>query len=225
MSPASFFAPKRAAVLAAVVFVALAGYAGKRVTRPATWTDWFVTSDRRAARAERAGDFAGAAREYRDPFRRAVALFRAGDFKSSAAEFARFQNNPEADYDRGCALVMTGLYDQAVAAFDDALKLKPDWKEAKDNREIARVRAKMLEKKGGDESGGKEKADSFAFDADKKENTGEKEASPEKSGDTDDALQEAWLRRVDTKPGDFLRAKFAAQLSDRTPEAEKGKKP
>ena len=72
-------------------------------------------------------------------------------------------------------------------------------------------------------TGGQEKADEYVFDD-----------RPQKSGDTQDVevvagenlsneqVQALWLRRVQTKPADFLRAKFAYQYSR---QQQEGKQP
>jgi Ca-activated chloride channel homolog len=44
---------------------------------------------------------------------------------------------------------MHGAYDQAIAAFDRALKLHPGWKEAEENRALAVARRDRLKIQGG----------------------------------------------------------------------------
>jgi Ca-activated chloride channel family protein len=160
--------------------------------------DWFLTPDQQAERLYRSGKYAQAAQRYANPMRSGVAHFRAGEFEAA---------------DRGNALLMQGKYDQAVEAYDRALELEPGWREAAANQEIARLRAERLVKEGGEMTGGKMEADEYVFDLD-----------PSKGGDnqivdggeqeavSDQQLQAMWLRRVQTRPADFLQARFAYQL-------------
>ena len=55
-------------------------------------------------------------------------------------------------------------------------------------------------------------ADEISFDR-KEGASGEETALPEAQPISDQAMQELWLRRVQTKPADFLKAKFAYQLA------------
>jgi Ca-activated chloride channel family protein len=189
--------------------VGLAGaalaYASIRV--PSFWS----RPDRRGDRLLRAGEYAGAAKAYADPYRRGIALYRAGDFKGAAAAFSTV-GTAEAAYDRGNGLVMLGRYDDAIASFDRALSLRAGWRECEENRAVAVVRRDRLKATGGDETGGQVKADEIVFQKGKKSNAGE-ETEVAGGDPLDDAqLRGLWLRRVQTKPADFLRAKFAFQV-------------
>jgi Ca-activated chloride channel family protein len=171
--------------------------------------DLWLTPDQRADRLYREGKFTAAANAYQDPARQGVAWYRAGDFKAAAAAFAR-DGTPEGAYDRGNALVMQGKYDDAVKSYDRALALRPGWVEAADNRAIAVVRRDRLKAEGGDATGGQVKPDEIVFGKQKGKAGDEVQVT---GGDplSDDQLRALWLRRVQTKPADFLRAKFAYQ--------------
>lgn len=174
---------------------------------------WF-TPDQRADRLFREGKFAEAASAYRDPYRRGVALYRGGDFKEAAAAFATVAT-PEAAFDRGNSLVMLGKYADAVRSYDRALALRTPWAECEENRAVAVVRRDRLKFSGGDATGGEVKADKIVFEKGKNSNPGER---TEVAGDkplSDEELRGLWLRRVQTKPADFLRAKFAFQAQEK----------
>ena len=70
----------------------------------------------------------------------------------------------------------------------------------------------MTQREGGDMGDQKIGADDVVFDKNKKQGgqDTETEASEPLS---DSAMQEMWLRRVQTKPADFLRSKFSFQLA------------
>jgi len=176
--------------------------------------EWFITSDQQAQHLFDTGDYAGAAARYSDPVRAGVAQFRAGDFKPAAASFMR-SNTATAHYNRGNALVLTGQYEEAVEAYDRALDLDPDRPEALNNREIATLRAARLKKEGGEMTGGMMGADEIVFEPGGPDDPGGgTEVTEEEGAPMSDAqLQALWLRRVQTRPAQFLRSKFAYQLA------------
>jgi len=182
-------------------------------------TFWF-TPDQQAQRLTARGDFAEAAKLFSDPLRQGVALYKDAQFEGAAAAFARV-NTPEGHFNRGNALVMRGKYEEAVQAFERALKLRPDWPAALNNLEIARLRAALLKKEGGEMTGGKMGADEIVFETGKsKREGGDTMETEEAQPLSNQELQSLWLRRVQTKPADFLRAKFAFQLAAESPMEE-----
>jgi Ca-activated chloride channel family protein len=175
-------------------------------------TFWF-TPDQQAQRLMARGEHAQAAKLFRDPLRQGVALYKDAEFEAAAAAFARV-NTPEGHFNRGNALVMRGQYEDAVQAFERALKLRPEWPAALNNLEIARLRAALLKKEGGDMTGGQMGADEIVFDTGKGKREGGGTVETEEAQPlSNQELQSLWLRRVQTKPADFLRAKFAFQLA------------
>lgn len=176
------------------------------------WSALWLTPDRQAQRLMEAGRFEEAAKLYTTPFRKGVAYFRAGEFEAAAAAFARM-NTAEGFFNRGNAFVFLGKYEDAVKAYDLALDLRPGWQSAKENREIARLRGERLKQEGGEGTGGKLEADDYVFGESEGDKSGEKEQVEMDGGAplSDEELRALWLRRVQTKPADFLRAKFAYQ--------------
>ena len=62
-------------------------------------------------------------------------------------------------------------------------------------------------------TGGKLAADDFVFSKGKKDSAENKDPVETEGGQemSDEALQALWLRRIETKPADFLKVKFAMQ--------------
>ena len=90
--------------------------------------------------------------------------------------------------------------------------MNPELEDARINREIAIARAKLVEKKGGDMGDQKIGADEIVFDKNKQ--SGGQDTETEGSQPLSDSeMQALWLRHVQTKPADLLKAKFAYQLS------------
>jgi len=178
--------------------------------KPGFW----LTPGQEGDRLMKAEKFQEAAKAYHDPLRKGVAFFRAGNFESAVSQFNR-TNTAEAFFNKGNSLVMLGKYEDAVSSYDRALDFRPKWLEAEENREIARTRAKRIERHGGDMTGGKLGADDIVFDRGGKNESEQKETFESESGQplSDEQLRELWLRRLQTTPADFLRAKFAYQYN------------
>jgi Ca-activated chloride channel family protein len=142
-----------------------------------------------------------------------VAYYRTGDFKQAAGIYTGL-DTPQAAFNHGNALVMLGQYEPAMARYDRALQLRPGWEAAQVNREIARQRAARLKQEGGEGTGGQLSADAIVFTQGKNPNqqAGEQDTSTE-GAMSDAELRNRWLRRVQTAPGDFLRAKFSYQAA------------
>ena len=190
------------------------------IVRVGSLTDLFFTHDQQAQRLFDQGRYKEAAALFGDPMRQGAALYRGGDYKSASQAFARI-DTPESRFNRGNALLMLGKYEDAVKAYDRALELKPDWKKAEDNREIARVRGERTKDKGGDMTGGKLGADEIVVETGKgKSQSGQTEVTSGGDKMSDQEIQALWLRRVETKPADFLRTKFAFQLSHEESDTE-----
>lgn len=168
----------------------------------------WVTSDQQGQRAYDKGEYDKAAELFDDNMWKGVSLYRAGEFKKAEIIFARLDSG-EAHYNRGNCLVFMGLYEDAVASYDRALSQRPDWQDALINRAVAVERAKRMKREGGDMGDQTLGADEIVFDKEKK---GGQETTVNGDQPTDaSSMQAMWLRRVQTSPADFLKAKFAYQ--------------
>lgn len=198
-----------------IVVVALALTAGVVVTLwlrsadRASASALFFTSDQQGRRHFQQGRFAEAARIFRDPLWQGAAWYRAGEFEKAALAFAR-RDAAEALYNQGNSWLMRGQYETAIACYDRALEKRPDWIAAIENRALAAARAKMTKAEGGDLGDQKLGADKIVFDKQAKHEGQETEIAGGKAL-SDQELQALWLRRVQTRPADFLKAKFAYQ--------------
>ena len=173
------------------------------------WTGLWLTPDQQGQRWFRREDYAAAAETFRDPMWQGAAWYRAGEFEKAAQAFAR-RDTADAHFNQGNAWLMRGEYETAIASYGRALEKRPDWKEAADNRALAIARAKTVEKKGGDRGDQKIGADKVVFDKNTKNEGQETEITGGKAL-SDEEVQALWLRRVQTRPADFLKAKFAYQ--------------
>lgn len=178
--------------------------------------DFWSTPDQRGDRLMAKKHYADAAKCYADPLRIGIAQYRDAQFESAAKTFAKVPGAAGA-YNAGNAWLMHGQYAQAIAQYDKALGFKPGWKEAIDNKQLAIARQALMEKSkehAGEEATDAYKPDEIVFDL--KGNGSPEEPKQMIEAPMDDAaLQATWLRRVKTKPADFLRAKFAWQAHER----------
>ncbi|PSJ60479.1 VWA domain-containing protein [Kumtagia ephedrae] len=173
--------------------------------------DMWLTPDQQGRLAFERGDFAGAAERFRDPAWRGIALYRAGKFGEALDAFAQ-SDTAEAYYNQGNALMHLARPEQAVAAYGQALKTRPDWAEAKANLAIAEALA-AAKKKDDEEQEAQdpnEKPDEIQFDDKGKKG---------KAGTVDAAEQtaEMWMRNIQVTPADLLARKFAIEARGETP--------
>jgi len=178
-----------------------------------------LTPDQQAYRLFADGVYDAALETFADPMWRGVTLFRQGEFKQAAGVFAGF-DTPEAAFNQGNALVMQGEYDEAIARYDRALELRPDWEPAWVNREIAAIRAAALVQTGGEGTGGMLAADEIVFSDTKSPPSAGEEETDGGAPLSEEELRSIWLRQVQTKPADFLRAKFNYQYATRSAATE-----
>lgn len=181
--------------------------------------NFWSTPDQRGDRLLAAGRFADAARTYTNPDRIGLAQYRNGDFEAAARSFARVPG-AEGAYNQANAWLMHGQYDRAILLYNRALSVRPDWKDAEDNRALAiarRDRIKAAATQDVQQEIG-EKPDQVVFDQ-KGDNEKAKPIDLSDGKQMSDAeLQATWLRNVRTTPGDFLRAKFAFQAQSQEKE-------
>jgi Ca-activated chloride channel family protein len=175
-----------------------------------TWAGLWSTPDQQGQGPMKRGDFRAAAEVFHDPMRQGVAWFRAGEFEQAEQAFTRV-STAEAEYNRGNCLLMRGKYEAAVARYDRALALRTEWSDAQTNRGIALARAKLRKAEGGDMGDQTIGADEIVFDK-KKDSGGQDTNLDDREALSDSAMQSLWLRRVQTKPAEFLKAKFSYQL-------------
>ncbi|MDX2416549.1 MAG: tetratricopeptide repeat protein [Xanthomonadales bacterium] len=180
------------------------------------WADLWFTPDQQGQRLMEQGDYQQAAGKFTTPERIGTALFMAGDFESAASVLGR-SVSAEANYNRGNAFIMLGQYETAIEAYQNALSKRPGWQEAEQNLQIAILRKQALappeDDYGG--TGGQLEADEIVFDdtgrVNKSSNEQVIDAADQQMGE--DAMRAMWLRKVETRPADFLAVRFNYQLA------------
>jgi Ca-activated chloride channel family protein len=99
------------------------------------WDDLWQTRDQRASEALQAGDPARAAALFENPEWKAAAQYKAGQYEDAAKTLENLQS-ADARYNLGNALAKSGHYPEAIAAYQQALKLQPQHEDARHNKEL-----------------------------------------------------------------------------------------
>ncbi|MCG7562327.1 VWA domain-containing protein [Pseudoalteromonas sp. McH1-42] len=100
----------------------------------ADWSNWFKNQDQQALESYQQGDFEQA-QSAQDPVLKGTALYKAGEY-AQAAEQLKHATSAIGLYNYGNALAKSGQLDEAIAAYEQALQLDPDFTQAQDNKQL-----------------------------------------------------------------------------------------
>ncbi len=185
------------------------------------WLDLWFTPEQQGQRLMDQGEYQEAAAKFTSAEQIGAALFLAGDFENAATVLGR-SGSADANYNRGNALIMQGQYEAAIESYQKALMKRPNWLEAEQNLEIARLRKQALAPPDDDfgGTGGQLEADEIVFDDTGRVNKSSSEQVIDATDQTmgEEAMRAMWLRKVETRPADFLAARFNYQLATRDKE-------
>lgn len=168
------------------------------------FADLWLTPDQQGRLAYERGDYVDAAGHFSDPMWCGVSLYRAGRYEDAIDAFARV-DTAESYFDQGNALANLGKFAEAVAAYREALKRKPDFAAAKANLDLLQ---RLIPPKNKDDDqeaqDPSEKPDEIKFDE-----KGKKGKQGTIKGGSRNA--ELWMRNIQTTPAQLLRRKFAIE--------------
>ncbi|WP_133141350.1 tetratricopeptide repeat protein [Legionella moravica] len=100
-----------------------------------SWSDLWYTPDQQAQHLMEKGQFKKAKETFERNDWIGSAAYRAGDYEQ-AAELFKELNNEQGYYNQGNALAHMGQYEQAIDAYNKALKINPDNQDALYNRKL-----------------------------------------------------------------------------------------
>jgi Ca-activated chloride channel family protein len=100
-----------------------------------SWQDLWATKDQQGKVMMDKGQFADAKNTFERQDWQAASAYRAGEYEQAATLYQSVKNE-DADYNQGNALAQTGKYEQAIKAYDNALRLNSNNKDALHNRRI-----------------------------------------------------------------------------------------
>ncbi len=197
----------RRVILPALVALLLIGCSQPRLI------SFILTPDQHGARAFDRGDFATAATRFEDPMWKGTSLYLAERFDEALDTFARV-NTAEAWFARGNALAHLERYEEAIAAYERALSMRPDYPEAIANIDYLQPFLPLTFEGGVTGTVGRDAAaDEIVYDADADRVNEEGRDTEVQEGGliTDAQLADMWLQQVDASPAAFLRSKFRYQ--------------
>ncbi|QOL24439.1 VWA domain-containing protein [Thalassotalea sp. LPB0316] len=100
-----------------------------------SWQNLWQTQNQQAQQKYNNQQFAQAAQQFEDPMWQASAHYRAGNYQASVDALEGL-NNPSALYNKGNALAKLGKFDDAIAAYEQALEQQPDFEQASNNKKL-----------------------------------------------------------------------------------------
>lgn len=160
------------------------------------WQDFWQTRDQQGQKAYQARQFGQAAERFRNPQWKAAAQYKAGHYDQASATLNGI-NTAESLYNRGNALAQAGHLEEALKAYDQALKLDPKLQDAHYNKKIVEQalkkkqqnqdkggqnRQKQNQQKGGQQSGQNSKRSEQQGDPSTQPGEGEPSQSQNDSG-------------------------------------------
>jgi Ca-activated chloride channel homolog len=140
--------------------------------------DLWQRQDQQAHAALEQGDHARARALATDPARRGSAAYREQDFEAAAIEFAAGEG-ASSRYNLGNALAMGGRYQEAIAAYEEALALDPDLEDARANLDAVREWLEQQPEQSGEGDRGDEGDEERDPDAPSQGDSGEPEDADE----------------------------------------------
>jgi Ca-activated chloride channel homolog len=177
------------------------------------WQDLLFSRDQQGQWFFKQGDYRQAALRFDNPDWKATAFYAAEEFQSAINLWAEMPS-AMAHFKRANALAHIEDYDAAADGYRLAIRLQPDRLAAKKNLEL--VIALGTKPKPVDISEGQKAteigADEIVFSNDKNRmDKAEDEVEIEEGGLSSDAINDLWMRRLQSSPADFLRLKFRYQ--------------
>ncbi|MBL4828056.1 MAG: tetratricopeptide repeat protein, partial [Spongiibacteraceae bacterium] len=152
------------------------------------WKDLWQRADQQAAKALNNGDAKAAATLFENKQWHGTAQYKAEDFEAATKNFKQF-NSPDDHYNHANALAKAGKLDEAIKAYNKALKQQPDMEDALFNKQLLE---KLKEQQQQDSSDQKNDEDS-----EQSEDQDKKDQQNDQSKQNDDNQQQG-----DNKPQD-----------------------
>lgn len=121
----------------------------------ANWEDLWQRPDQQAAKALSEKDYEHASQVAEDPLLRGSAEYRRGNYPRALEDFSR-TGGVTADYNRGNVLAKLGRYQDAISAYDSALKSEPGMEDAVANKAAVEALLRQQKKQKKDQSQSKQ---------------------------------------------------------------------
>lgn len=145
------------------------------------WNDLWFTKDQQAQRALQQGDAKAAAETFEDPQWKASAEYRAGNYEAAAKHFAG-DDSAQSHYNRGNAFAKSHKLEEAISAYDEALKRQPEFPEATANRDLVK---KLLDQQEQQEQDGDQNQQDQNQEQEQEQNQEQNSSQNQQDGDSE----------------------------------------
>lgn len=179
------------------------------------WRDWFLTPDQQGQIAMNRKEFSAAGQLFEDPYLSGYAKYKAGEYADAATVFASL-STPEAAFAEGMARIRNREYRPAIASFERALELRPDWPEAEHNLELSKEILEYVETTREQSDTGEDSgigADDIVYDNEAQR--GADTTIEGTDGETSPQTADQWISSIDTDMSKFLRSRFVLENQER----------
>jgi Ca-activated chloride channel family protein len=141
-----------------------------------TWQDLWKTQDQQAQQQYNQENYQGAAEQFENSQWQGSAHYKAGNYEKALESFSKGEHADSANslYNQGNSLAQMKKYDQAIEAYEQALKKAPDMQDAKDNLEKLKQQQKQ-DQKNNDQSNDDNSEDKKSEDDKSKDQEGEQQ--------------------------------------------------
>lgn len=147
------------------------------------WQQLWRNKDQRGEQLLQQGDPEQAAQTFQNPQWRGTANYRAGEFDRAEQDFAQGAD-AQALYNLGNSLTHQGRYDDAIAAYEQALEQQPQLADAEHNREIARQLKELQQQQQQEQQSGEDQQQS-----EQDQQAGDGQQQPQSGGQSADQQQ------------------------------------
>lgn len=124
----------RRGVLLSLLLIPLLGFTPSPSYAMGLDNAW-LTKDQQAQRQLKSGDAKKAAEQFESPEWKAAAQYRAGDYAAASEAFSKI-DTANGHYNHGNALAKAGKLQDAIKAYDQALKRDANFEDARKNRDL-----------------------------------------------------------------------------------------
>jgi Ca-activated chloride channel family protein len=175
--------------------------------------DLWLSSDQQGRYYFEQGDYETAAERFENTQWKAISYYAKGDF-TTAAQLFSLGNSVTAKFNQANALAHQGLYRQAADLYYQILALHPSSQTVTNNLQLMEALLKEPAISSDSESGKyrNQDADATVYDLSSEHSKSATEVELTEVGLNQSQIHALWMRRFNTSPAQFLRAKFHFQL-------------
>ncbi|MFC3093240.1 VWA domain-containing protein [Alteromonas sediminis] len=100
-----------------------------------SWRNWFKNADQQGLDAYKKEQYADAANTFEDSMWRGSALYKEGEYEAALEAFSQ-SDSAQSWYNRGNTLAQMQQLQEAIEAYEEALRRQPDFPQAEENKKL-----------------------------------------------------------------------------------------